>query len=93
MQILITPDGTLRCLYDETLDLTQLGPLHIRRASHVEPDDQGQWWADLAPVDGPRLGPFIHRSAALDAEREWLEANWLIVRQAAKHAASPALPD
>jgi hypothetical protein len=48
--------------------------MSIQRASHVEPDEQGQWWADLAPVHGPKLGPFAVRSAALDAERCWLEA-------------------
>ncbi len=77
MKIIIAGDGTLRCLYDEALDLDQLGSLTIRRGSHVEPDEQGRWWADLAPVQGPRLGPFSRRSQALDAEREWLETHWL----------------
>ena len=40
------------------------------------PDDQGRWWADLAPVDGPTFGPFDRRTQALDAERAWLEAHW-----------------
>ena len=48
--------------------------LDIRRASHVEPDEEGLWWADLAPMNGPTLGPFGRRSAVLAAEREWLEA-------------------
>ena len=26
---------------------------------------------------GPKLGPFLLRSEALDAERIWLESNWL----------------
>ena len=77
MQLLVSPNGTLRCLYDETLDLHELGQLAISRGSHVEPDEQGQWHADLSPVDGPTLGPFAHRSEALAAERDWLEANWL----------------
>lgn len=77
MQMVITPDGTLRCLYDEIFDLSRLGSLSIRRGSHVEPDDCGQWWADLSPVRGPQLGPFTQRSLALDAEREWLEQHWL----------------
>ena len=51
--------------------------LEIRRASHVEPDDDGRWFADLSPVEGPKLGPFALRSQALDAERVWLEANCL----------------
>ena len=77
MQLLIAPDGSLRCLYDETIDLAALGALRIQRGSHVEPDDAGQWWADMSPVSGPRLGPFSHRSLALDAERTWLETHWL----------------
>ena len=78
MELLIDRDGTVRCLYSEALELTALGTLSIRRASHVEPDADGKWWADLAPVDGPRLGPFERRSQALRAEVAWLEAHWLL---------------
>ena len=78
MQLLIKADGGVRCLYDETLDLQGLGQLHIERGSHVEPDADGQWTADLSPVAGPLLGPFPNRSAALDAERDWLNQHWLI---------------
>ena len=73
MELFIKPDGTIRCLYDETLDLATLGSRTIQRASHVEPDEQGRWWADLAPSSGPRLGPFPLRSEALRAEQVWLE--------------------
>jgi hypothetical protein len=59
------------------LDLAVFGPVVIRRASHVEPDAEGRWWADLRPVAGPVLGPVAGRSAALDAEVAWLEAYWL----------------
>ena len=38
----------------------------------MEPDRDGNWWADLGPVDGPVLGPFKNRTEALGAEREWL---------------------
>jgi hypothetical protein len=78
MVLLIDCQGMIRCLYTEALDLAQLGSLSICRASHVEPDGQGQWWADLAPVSGPSLGPYLHRSEALAAEQEWLEQHWLI---------------
>jgi len=77
MELLIRADGVGECIYDETFDLTPLGQLQIRRASHVEPDDQSQWQADLSPAGGPILGPFATRSAALAAEIAWLEANWL----------------
>ena len=74
MILTVSPDGTVRAVYDETIDFAALGRLDIRRASHVEPDEEGRWWADLSPVGGPRLGPFGRRSEALRAEREWLEA-------------------
>jgi len=77
MQMVIDTQGVMRCLYDEIIDLSCLGPLTIQRASHVEPDGEGKWWADLSPVGGLRLGPFERRSQALDAERTWLEAQWL----------------
>ena len=77
MNLLINADGSVRCVYNETVDLSSLGPLTIRRASHVEPDADGRWLADLRPVEGPMLGPFSSRSAALDAEQQWLVTNWL----------------
>ncbi|MGE0609959.1 MAG: hypothetical protein AB7O62_22910 [Pirellulales bacterium] len=77
MELLISPGGQVHCLYDESIDLHVLGSPAIRRASQVEPDDTGQWWADLRTMNGPQLGPFLLRSAALHAEREWLAANWL----------------
>ena len=77
MQMDVHPDGSVRCLYDEAIDLGAFGRLSITRASHVEPDLEGRWFADLAPVEGPCLGPFDHRSEALDAERAWLEVNRL----------------
>jgi hypothetical protein len=77
MQLVVQPDGQVRCLYDETIDLAVLGQMTILRGSHVEPDTSGRWLADLSPVSGPTLGPFDLRSQALDAERAWLEAHWL----------------
>jgi hypothetical protein len=74
MQLIVQPDGAIRCLYDELIDLSALGQPQIRRASFVEPDAAGLWRVDLAPSGGPQLGPFLCRSAALHAEREWLEA-------------------
>ena len=77
MQLVIDAAGGVRCVYDETLPLADFGRLTIARGSHVEPTDAGHWTADLSPVGGPLLGLFESRSAALDAEREWLEQNWL----------------
>ncbi len=58
MLLIVNPRGVVHCLYDEAIDLSALGTLTIRRASHVEPDAQGRWWSDLTPAGGPRVGPF-----------------------------------
>jgi hypothetical protein len=77
MELVVDPDGVVRCLYAETINLAELGRLSIERASHVDPIAHGQWTADLAPVDGPLLGPFSRRSEALASEAAWLEKHWL----------------
>lgn len=78
MELVVTSTGEVRCVYDESIDLRQLGSLTIERASHVEPMPDGSWQADLSPVGGPVLGPFARRTAALAAEQEWLAAHWLM---------------
>ena len=86
MLLLITPDGTIRAVYSEDFDLATLGSVTTQRGSHVEPDAQNQWWVDLSPVNGPRMGPFpfAGRTQALDAERQWLEQHWLTALPEAK---------
>lgn len=70
MVIIIDSQGTVTTLYSELLDLAALGQQNIVRASHVEPDESGNWFADV--IEGPRLGPFLRRSDALAAEVAWL---------------------
>jgi hypothetical protein len=77
MRLIIDRRGDVRCVYSEVIDLAELGSVKISRGSHVEPDCYGFWIADLAPVKGPRLGPFLTRSDALEAETEWLDIHWL----------------
>ncbi len=77
MELLIAPTGGIRCVYSEELNLPELGRLSIQRGSHVEPTTDGQWTADLSPVNGPLLGPFTTRTAALKAEEAWLLEHWL----------------
>lgn len=75
VEILILPDGRIVGIYDDALveaGIIDLGSTAIRRASHVEPADDGQWIVDLSPVGGPTLGPFRLRSEALRVEVEWL---------------------
>jgi hypothetical protein len=65
MFVWIRPDGAVRFVYDDALrGLLALGQPTIRRASHVEPTPDGQWTADLDPMDGPVVGPFETRAAA-----------------------------
>jgi hypothetical protein len=72
MELVVGADGVARCIYDEALDLREIGKLQITRASHVEPDAEGFWWADMGPSGGPVLGPYGSRSEALKAEIRWL---------------------
>ena len=72
MDLFIDATGLTTCLYGEEIPLDSLGSLTLRRASHVEPDVNGAWSADLSPSGGPNLGPFPTRSLALVAETNWL---------------------
>ncbi|MEN9665010.1 MAG: hypothetical protein RLZZ326_1373 [Planctomycetota bacterium] len=91
LELVVGADGGVRCIYDESLDLRALGKLQITRASHVEPDLDGNWWADMGPVEGPVLGPFRTRGEALGAERGWLLGCTLFTDAAAGCAAKSAV--
>lgn len=89
--IKIAPTGRLTFIYDDALSgLLQAGTCRVDRASHVEPKltpEGVRWFADLAPVAGPKLGPFPTRAAALENEVEWLTANRIYTpREEATHA-------
>jgi hypothetical protein len=72
----IGPDGVVRYIHsDEAVRLAgDLGRPVIRRASHVEYDnDRGGWTADMAPLGVPViLGPYATREEALAREHTWL---------------------
>ena len=73
MDLFVAPNGGVTAIYAEDIDLRSLGTTTITRASHVEPDETGAWFAKM--VDGPTLGPFLKRSEALAAEIDWLTRN------------------
>ena len=74
----ILPNGDIKFIYSEELrEIVEHGTAHIERVSHVEPNDDAEFTADLSPVGGPTLGPFKLRQDALNAEVEWLESNIL----------------
>lgn len=75
-EITISRDGTLTFIWTDLLvGLLSEGDATVRRASHVEPTDDGQWTADMGPMQGPVLGPYRLRGEALAAEVEWLRAH------------------
>ena len=75
IQIVISEDHIRFIHQDDFAEAMQVGESTTRRASHVEPNQNG-WNADLRPVNGPVLGPFARRDAALRAETEWLRENF-----------------
>ena len=54
MKLLVKPDGTVRAIYDEAIDLGVLGRPTIARASHVEPDCRGPLACRLDAGGRPR---------------------------------------
>ncbi len=81
VEIVVGADGTVRHIHSDaaTAITKEVGAVTITRASHVEPDADGNWWADLAPVGGPKLGPYPPdaRDRALADEVAWLRAKFL----------------
>ena len=75
MDLFVSPNGSIAAIYTEAINLQALGRPTITRASHVEPNEIGQWFAQI--IDGPQLGPFEKRSEALAAEIDWLTRNRL----------------
>ncbi len=55
-ELRIEPDGNVRMIYNELVDPKCFGQASIQRGSHVEPDLDGHWYADLSPTNGPKLG-------------------------------------
>ena len=76
MEITLLVGASVEAIYDdESAELLRdLGNVSIRRASHVEPEDDG-WYADMSPVGGPKLGPFSTRARAIQCEVGWLQRN------------------
>ncbi len=61
------PDGTARCLWNDQLDLLQLGELQVERASEIEFNHTYQRWEIRTPYGGLITG-FISRSDAIECE-------------------------
>ena len=77
MIISVDRAGGVKAIYSDGFNWHALGKTLIQRASEVEPDHLGLWWADLGVSGGPRIGPFAKRADAIAAEVAWLERNCL----------------
>ena len=77
MIISVDRAGGVKAIYSDGFNWHALGKALIQRASHVEPDHLGLWWADLGVSGGPRIRPFARRDQAIAAEVAWLERNRL----------------
>jgi hypothetical protein len=77
MILSISSKGDIRGIYTDEFPWRELGKPMVQRASNVEPDHLGLWWADLAVSGGPRIGPFARRADAIAVEVAWLEKHRL----------------
>ena len=83
MTLRITPDGRICGLWTDEISLCELGPVSVRRASHVEFDDRRQCWfvREAEPESAIRrwlqrllakpMGHVLHRAATRHAALEW----------------------
>ncbi len=83
VRLRISADGSVHGLYDDAVDWQALGPVIVRRASHVEfcPRKQAwyvqlarpaSWWRRLVQVmTGCRCGEIICWSASRTSALEW----------------------
>ncbi len=78
----ITRDGRIRGQWDDALELPELGPVRVRRASHVEFDPRCQewtvrlarpqgWWRLAHALLGRPRGPVLHRARRRETALQW----------------------
>ena len=70
--LVFQPDGTVRGLYTEAIDLSSLGRLVVKRASRIEFNDDRQAW-EVRTVRGRLLFSAPSRQQCLDWERQYFE--------------------
>ena len=79
----ITPDGRIRGLWDDDVQLGELGVIHVSRASHVEFDDRQQCWTvrEVTPRNriwrlrqrllGRPIGGVLHQASTRASALAW----------------------
>lgn len=66
--IRVRRDGSIVCLHDEKLELDRLGKRQVRRASHVEFDEDRQQWVARVAATGEEIHASASRQECLAAE-------------------------
>ena len=64
------PDGLIRCLHTEAIDLHQLGRLQVVRATDIRFNDQTQEWETCHAVTGEVLFSDRSRNRCLQWEKD-----------------------
>ena len=72
-----TAAGEAVFIYEDRHPLLELGRGETKRASHVEPTEDGLWQADMGPVGGPKLNMTNGRDESLIMEISWIHANMI----------------
>ena len=67
--ITFRPDGVGECLYTEVINLSDIGALHVERATTIEFDDAAQFWI-VRDNAGQPLFNHPSRQTCLDWEQE-----------------------
>ena len=73
--LIFRPDGTVQGMYTEAIDLSALGPMHVRRATTIEFDNHLQAWRVLDPK-GHCLYCAPSRDGCLAWEQQHM--NWVL---------------
>jgi len=72
MEIYIDRTGNASCIYDEAINLSAIGAVSIRRASHVEPGRTGRVAGGHGDSRRSQAGPVYRRSEALASEEQYI---------------------
>lgn len=70
-------NGEIQYIYNEDLNINDIGKVNIKRVSKVEPDKDGKWYVDLSLIGGEKINGFNKRSNAIKYEIDWIEKNIL----------------
>lgn len=67
----ITTEGGLAMLHDDDFNMKEFGQVQMKRASHVEPAEDGTWFVQSAKTLKMLKEGFETRKEALDWEKKY----------------------